>query len=115
MAALCLRTGYPQPFEMNTDAVSQIEADFIAYNKTGDAAHVQKYPAAEVERFIKRAYEVDNTPSLMVARSGAIHYLRTLRPQQPSFGRLARLLRVLFLLALAAGLLLAAVILLGRR
>ena len=101
---------------MTLDAVSQIEADFIAYNKTGDATPVRKYPAAEVERFIKRAYEVDNTPSLMAARSGAIHYLRTLPSQRPPPGRLARLLRALFFFALVAGLLLtAAVILLGRR
>ena len=100
---------------MNTDPTSQIEADFNAYNKTGDTTLVQKYSAEDVDHFIKRAYEVDNTPSLMAARAGAIRYRRTLRPQPSPPGLLARLLRALFFFALAAGLLLVAASFLSRR
>jgi|GEM_PF-2298779 len=109
------------PVPMTPDPASpegqpQIEADFIAYNKTGDPATVAKYPAAEVDRFIKDAYTRDNTPSLMAARCGAILYLRTLRAAHPPLGlRLWRFLLGLLVLALCAGLLLLAAGLLARR
>ncbi|MGE5279389.1 MAG: hypothetical protein ACM3L6_01420 [Deltaproteobacteria bacterium] len=100
---------------METDT-SRLEADFLAYNKTGDTAAVGKYAVAEVERFIKEAYARDNTPALMAARSGAVRYLATLRGRRPSFlGRLARFFLGLLALGLIAAALLIAGGLLARR
>jgi len=107
----------PRRIDMDTVDLSQLEADFVAYNKTGNALHVTKYSLGDVESFIKRVYEIDNTPSLMAARSGAIRYLRVLGIRRPSFGRrLLRFLRALFLLALLVGLfVLAARVFLAQR